>query len=79
MIREYQKALRHAQGRKLCRTAWAYSTIIRNRHPELVSGSAGYRKSEMLKKFQHGSGIADLSIFDYGLWAKRIGLMLRRD
>jgi len=27
--------------------------ITRNRHPELVSGSMGYRKSEMLKKFQH--------------------------
>jgi hypothetical protein len=28
----------------------------------------GYRKSEMLKKFQHDSGIAKLSILDYGLW-----------
>ena len=42
-------------------------TIIRNRHPELVSGSMGYRKSEMLKKFQHYSDIAKLSIFDYGI------------
>jgi hypothetical protein len=42
--------------------------LIRNRHPELVSGSMGYRKSEMLKKFQHDSDIAKLSIFDYGLW-----------
>ena len=45
------------------------STIIRNRHPELVSGSMGYRKSEMLKKFQHDSDIAKLSILDYGLWS----------
>jgi len=43
-------------------------TIIRNRHPELVSGSMGYRKSEMLKKFQHYSDIAKVSIFSYGLW-----------
>jgi hypothetical protein len=28
----------------------------------------GYRKSEMLKNFQHDSGIAKLSIFGYGLW-----------
>jgi hypothetical protein len=28
----------------------------------------GYRKSEMLKKFQHDSDIAKVSIFDYGLW-----------
>jgi len=27
----------------------------------------GYRKSEMLKKFQHDSDIAKVSIFDYGL------------
>jgi hypothetical protein len=43
--------------------------IIRNRHPEVVSGSMGYRKSEMLKKFQHDSDIAKVSIFDYGLWS----------
>jgi predicted membrane GTPase involved in stress response len=44
-------------------------TIIRNRHPELVSGSMGYRKSEMLKKFQHGSDILRFPflITDYGL------------
>ncbi len=87
----YQKALRQAQDRKSReardRTAPAYSTLIRNRHPEpcpelvswVVSGSMGYRKSEMLKKFQHDSGIANLSIFDYGLWTKRIVLMLWRD
>jgi hypothetical protein len=28
----------------------------------------GYRKSEMLKKFQHDSDIAKLSTLDYGLW-----------
>ncbi len=28
----------------------------------------GYRKSEMLKKFQHDSDIAKVSIFGYGLW-----------
>ena len=44
-------------------------TIIRNRHPELVSGSMGYPKSEMLKKFQHDSDIPKGSIFDYGLWS----------
>ena len=44
--------------------------IIRNRHPELVSGSMGYRKSEMLKKFQHDSDIAKVSIFGYGLWKR---------
>jgi hypothetical protein len=27
-----------------------------------------YRKSEMLKKFQHDSDIPKVSIFDYGLW-----------
>jgi len=27
-----------------------------------------YRKSEMLKKFQHDTNIAKVSIFDYGLW-----------
>ena len=43
-------------------------TIIRNCHPELVSGSMSYRKSEMLKKFQHDTNIAKVSIFDYGLW-----------
>jgi hypothetical protein len=43
-------------------------TIIRNRHPELVSGSMGYRKSEMLNTFQHDSDIARLFIFDCGLW-----------
>jgi hypothetical protein len=45
--------------------------IIRNRHPEpgpelnsgsTISGSVDYRKSEMLKKFQHDSDIAKLSI-----------------
>jgi hypothetical protein len=40
---------------------------IRNCHPELVSGSMSYRKNEMLKKFQHDSDTANLSIFDYGL------------
>jgi hypothetical protein len=45
------------------------SPIIRNRHPELVSGSMGYRESEMLKKFQHDSDIGKVSIFDYGLWS----------
>jgi len=33
----------------------------------------GYRKSEMLKKFQHDSDIAEVSIFDYGLWSIRAG------
>jgi hypothetical protein len=28
----------------------------------------GYRESEMLKRFQHDSNIAKVSIFDYGLW-----------
>jgi len=28
----------------------------------------GCRKSEMLKKFQHDSDIAQVSILDYGLW-----------
>jgi hypothetical protein len=53
--------------------------IIRNRHPELVSGSMGYPKSEMLKKFQHDGDIAKGSIFDYGLWSIRNGLKKRRN
>jgi len=44
------------------------SAIIRNCHPELVSGSMSYRKGEMLKKFQHDTNIVKVSIFDYGLW-----------
>jgi hypothetical protein len=36
----------------------------------LVSGSMGYRKREMLKKFQHDKDIAKVLNFDYGLWDK---------
>jgi hypothetical protein len=42
-----------AQGSK---TRPLCGTIVRDRHPELVSGSMVYRKREMLKKFQHDSG-----------------------
>ena len=36
--------------------------IIRNCDPELVSGSMGCRKSEMLKKFQHDMDIVNILI-----------------
>jgi hypothetical protein len=55
------------KGEGLCPSPFVFA-IIRNRHPELVSGSMVYRKSEMLKKFQHDSDIVKVSIFDYGLW-----------
>jgi len=34
----------------------------------------GYRKSEMLKKFQHDSDIAKVSIFGYELWLTQISI-----
>ena len=56
-----------------------HKTIIRNCHPELVSGSMSYRKSEMLKKFQHDTNIAKVSIFDYGLWTRAKWLLISGD
>jgi hypothetical protein len=35
-----------------------------------------YRKSEMLKKFQHDGDIAEVSIFDYGLRSSIFGLII---
>jgi hypothetical protein len=44
------------------------TSIIRNRHPEIGSGSMGYRKREMLKKFQHDRDMVTVLSIGYGLW-----------